>query len=309
MPRVALITGANGFVGRILAKYLRDREWQVREAVLPGQPEGPNKFACDITDIAQVRKLVSRTDGLSHVFHLAAITFVQSSSADPASTFEVNVQGTINFLECTRVLHPRARFLFVGSAAVYGHPHSIPVTEDHPLAPREPYAISKTAADQYCEYVYRAHKANVVRMRPFNHSGAGQSDQFVLSNFARQIARIERGELPPTLKVGNIDAARDFLHVDDVVRAYELAALKGKPGEAYNISCGEGRSIRDALNTLLSRSKVKIEVVQDPDRMRPVDIQEISGSYAKLEAHTGWKPEIKFDRILDDLLEYWRAQP
>ena len=267
----------------------------MREAVLPGQPEGPNKFACDITRIAQVRKLVSRTDGLSHVFHLAAITFVPSSSADPANTFEVNVQGTINLLECTRVIHP--------------HPLSIPVTEDHPLAPREPYAISKTAADQYCEYIFRANKANVVRMRPFNHSGAGQSDQFVLSNFARQIARIERGDLPPTLKVGNIDAARDFLHVDDVVRAYELAALKGKPGEAYNVSCGEGRSIRDALNTLLSRSKTKIEFVQDPERMRPVDIQEISGSYAKLQAHTGWKPQIKFDRILDDLLEYWRAQP
>ncbi|MBM3290865.1 MAG: NAD-dependent epimerase/dehydratase family protein, partial [Candidatus Hydrogenedentes bacterium] len=217
MPRVALITGANGFVGRVLSHYLRERDWQVREAVLPGQPEGPNRFACEITDIAQVRKLVSRTDHLTHVFHLAAVTFVPSSSADPASTFRVNVQGTINLLECTRVLHPKARFLFVGSAAVYGAPRAIPVTEDHPLAPREPYAISKTAADQYCEYAFRAYKANVVRMRPFNHSGAGQSDQFVLSNFAKQIARIERGDAPPVVHVGDIDAARDFLHVDDVV--------------------------------------------------------------------------------------------
>ena len=309
MSRVALITGANGFVGRILAKYLREREWLVREAVLPGQPEGPSCFACEITDIAQVRKLVSRTDGLTHVFHLAAITFVPSSSSDPAHTMQVNVQGTINLLECTRVLHPRARFVFVGSAAVYGSPRSTPVTEEHRLAPREPYAISKTAADQYCEYVHRAHKSNVVRMRPFNHSGAGQSDQFVLSNFARQIARIERGDIPPVVHVGNIDAARDFLHVDDVIRAYELAALKGTAGEAYNVSSGTGRTIREALTTLLARANVPIEIREDPARMRPVDIPEIAGSSDKLRSHTGWTPELPFERILDDLLAYWRGQP
>ena len=309
MNRVALITGANGFVGGVLSAYLRARDWQVREAVLPGQPEGPHCFACEITDMAQVRKLVSRTDNLTHVFHLAAVTFVPSSSADPAATMRVNIQGTINLLECTRVLHPRARFVFVGSAAVYGSPQSNPVTEDHPLTPREPYAISKAAADQYCEYAYRAHRANVVRMRPFNHSGAGQSDQFVLSNFARQIARIERGELPPVLNVGNIDAARDFLHVYDVVRAYEIAALKGKVGEAYNVGSGLARTIRDALDLLRARAKVPVEVTQDPDRMRPVDVPQIAGSYEKLQADTGWKPELPFERILDDLLTYWRGQP
>ncbi len=309
MSRVALITGAYGFVGRILANYLRERDWHVREAVLPGQPEGPNCFACEITDISQVRKLVSRTDGLTHVFHLAAITFVPSSSSDPATTMQVNVQGTINLLECTRVLHPRARFIFVGSAAVYGSPRTSPVTEEHPLAPREPYAISKAAADQYCEYASRAYKTNVVRMRPFNHSGAGQSDQFVLSNFARQIARIERGGVSPVIHVGNIDAARDFLHVDDVVRAYELVALKGKTGEAYNVCSGAGRTIRDTLATLLARAKVPIAIEQDASRMRSVDIPEIVGSYEKLRSQTGWQPELPFDRVLDDLLEYWRAQP
>ncbi|NUM55116.1 MAG: GDP-mannose 4,6-dehydratase [Candidatus Hydrogenedentes bacterium] len=309
MPRVALITGANGFVGGILAKYLRGREWHVREAVMPGQPEGPNRFACEITDMAQVRKLISRTDGLSHVFHLAAVTFVPSSSADPGATMQVNVQGTINLLECTRVIHPRARFVFVGSAAVYGAPRSVPVTEDHPLVPREPYAISKAAADFYCEYAYRANRANVVRMRPFNHSGAGQSDHFVLSNFARQVARIERGEQPPVLHVGNIDAARDFLHVDDVIRAYELAALTGRPGEVYNVCSGIGRTIRAALETLLARATVPIEVKQDATRMRPVDVPEISGSYEKLKAQTGWTPELPFERVLDDLLGYWRNAP
>lgn len=309
MPRVALITGANGFVGKILAHYLRERNWLVREAVLPGQPEGPHCFACDVTDLSQVRKLVSRTDGLTHVFHLAAITFVPSSSANPAATIQVNVQGTINLLECTRVLHPRARFIFVGSAAVYGTPRTTPVTEDHRLAPREPYAISKAAADHYCEYAARAYKANVVRMRPFNHSGAGQSDQFVLSNFARQAARIERGEVPPVIKVGNIDAARDFLHVGDVVRAYELAALKGKVGEAYNVSSGTGRTIRSALAALLSRVKVPVRIEHDKSRMRSVDVAEIVGSYEKLNKHTGWRPELPFENVLEDLLAYWRAQP
>ncbi|HRK33350.1 MAG TPA: GDP-mannose 4,6-dehydratase [Candidatus Hydrogenedentes bacterium] len=309
MQRVALITGAQGFVGRVLSSYLRQNGWLVRESVMPGQQEGPNCFACDITDLAQVRKLVGRTDGLSHVFHLAAVTFVPASSIDPAATFEVNVQGTINLVESTRALHPRARFVFVGSAAVYGSPRVSPVNEEHRLAPREPYAISKCAADQYCDYVARAHKTEVLRMRPFNHSGAGQSDQFVLSNFARQIARIERGEIPPVLEVGNIDAARDFLHVDDVVRAYEVAALRGRSGEAYNVASGQAVTIRQALETLLARSSAKIEVRQDENRMRAVDVSRIEGSYTKLELDTGWRPSIPFETILEDLLAYWRQHP
>lgn len=308
MPRVALITGAQGFVGRVLSKHLRDNDWLVRESVMPGQPEGPNCFACDITDAAQVRKLVGNADGLTHVFHLAAVTFVPASSADPGGTFQANVNGTINLVECTRTLQPKARFMYVGSAAVYGTPRTTPVTEDNRFAPREPYAISKAAADCYCDYASRAYKTEILRMRPFNHSGAGQSDQFVLSNFARQIARIERGAQPSVLKVGNIDAGRDFLHVEDVVRAYATAALKGKAGEAYNVCSGKAITIREALDALLAKSSAKIEVVQDASRMRSSEVSSITGSYKKLQADTGWKPALPFEHVLDDLLAYWRGQ-
>lgn len=309
MPNVALITGARGFVGRVLSRHLQSRGWQVREAVMPGQSEGPNCFACDIAELSQVRKLIERADDLTHVFHLAAVTFVPASSADPAHTMRVNLQGTINLVECTRVLRPKTRIIYVGSAAVYGAPRISPVTEEHRLAPRDPYAISKAAADQYCEYASRAYKTPIVRMRPFNHSGPGQSDQFVLSNFARQIARIERGEAPPVIRVGNIDAARDFLHVDDVVRAYEMAASSGVPGQAYNVSSGVSRTIRSALEALLSRAAVSVAVEPDPERMRSVDVSNIAGSFSKLKADTAWEPAIPFERVLDDLLEYWRAQP
>ncbi|MDZ4859767.1 MAG: GDP-mannose 4,6-dehydratase [Candidatus Hydrogenedentes bacterium] len=309
MPRVALITGAQGFVGRVLSARLKEDGWLVRESVMPGQPEGPGSFACDITDLAQVRKLVGNSDGLTHVFHLAAVTFVPASSADPGGTFEVNVNGTINLVECTRALQPKARFLFIGSAAVYGTPRITPVLETHRFAPREPYAISKAAADCYCDYAARAYPIEILRMRPFNHSGAGQSDQFVLSNFARQIARIERGAQPPVLKVGNIDAGRDFLHVEDVVRAYAEAALRGKAGEAYNVCSGKAITIRAALDALLAKSPAKIEVVRESTRLRSSEVSTISGSYEKLQADTGWKPTLLFERVLDDLLAYWRGQP
>jgi GDP-4-dehydro-6-deoxy-D-mannose reductase len=306
MEHVALITGANGFVGRVLSAHLASQNWRVLESVIPGVENKAGQLPCDITSKEQVTQLMEQARGVTHVFHLAAITFVPLSSAHPAETMAVNVLGTVNLLHAMLVHHPKARFVFVGSAAIYGAPQWLPVTEDHPLAPREPYAISKTAADAYCEYAARALGADVVRLRPFNHSGAGQSDRFVLSNFARQIVEIERGNKPPILRVGNLDASRDFLHVNDVVRAYELAALGGTAGDAYNVCSGRGTVIRDALGALLRRAQVSITVETDPDRLRPLDIPEVWGTHERLTNAVAWRPETPFETVLDDLMAYWR---
>ena len=191
---------------------------------------------------------------------------------------------------------------------MYGPPTELPIREEHPLNPQNPYAISKAAADSYCAYYHKSTGYAVVRMRPFNHSGPGQSDQFVLSSFARQIARAEAGLSEPIVRVGNLDARRDFLHVDDVVRAYELAALEGIPGEAYNIASGKAVSIRDALQMLLGMATTELAVEPASERLRPVEVPEISGSAEKLESATGWQPQKTVETLLADVLDYWRAR-
>jgi GDP-D-mannose dehydratase len=181
-----------------------------------------------------------------------------------------------------------------------------PRAEDHPLAPTEPYGISKAAADAYCRYAHRALGIDIIAARPFNHSGPGQSDSFVISSFARQIAEIEKGERDNVLRTGNLTARRDFSHVDDVIDAYVKLAENGKPGEAYNICAANSYSAGDVLEGLRARSNAGVDVQPDPERMRPVDIPEVVGSHDKLTQDTGWQPQRDFDTLLDDVLEYWR---
>lgn len=304
----ALVTGAEGFVGQTLCAHLSAHGWEVRGSVLRDPPPG-RYFACDITDRVEVERMMTWASGVTHVFHLAALTFVPDSLQDPALAMTANLVGTIHLASAMKTHLPNARLIYVGSADAYGAPETLPVSEDHPLRPDNPYSISKAAADQYCGYLCKASPADIVRMRPFNHSGPGQLDRFVLSNFARQIAVIEAGNAEPVLRVGNLSAARDFSHVSDVVRAYELAALHGRPGEVYNVCSGQSRTIQAALDTLLSLSKTPIRVEVDEARLRPVDVKDIRGTHEKLTAHTGWKPKIPFEMLLADLLGYWRSRP
>lgn len=304
MKNRALITGASGFVGTLFCQYLEQREWEV---VRGGDLHGENTIHCDMSDAAQVRAMLETAGPLSHVFHLAAMTFVPDANASPAKAMQVNLIGTIHLVEAMRACVPGARLVFIGSAEAYGPPQFLPMEETHPLAPQNPYAISKAAADQYCGFLAKSRQLDVVRMRPFNHSGPGQGDQFVLSSFARQVAEIEAGHSEPVIRVGDLTAARDFSHVQDVLRAYELAALKGRSGEAYNVCSGQARPIQAALDRLLAISSVRVDIVQDPARMRPVDVPRVEGSYQKLEADTGWRPQISFETLLQDLLISWRA--
>ena len=302
----ALITGAGGFAGNALDAHLRASGWETLRCDLRA-PEGIDGWlACDVSRADEADRLLAWAGPVTHVFHLAAVTFVPDSAHDPARTFEVNLLGTIHLTSAVRRHAPAARFVNVASSEVYGHPQFLPMTEEHPLNPANPYAISKAAADLYCACLHHAGELDVIRLRPFNHSGPGQSDRFVLSSFARQIARIEAGRLEPVLRVGNLDAARDFLHVKDVVRAYELAASRGVSGEAYNICSGAAVSVREALDRLLLLSKADIRIETDPNRVRPVDVLDSRGSHAKLTAQTGWQPQVPFDDLLTELLQYWR---
>ncbi len=299
----ALITGGAGFVGCVLHDYLARQGW---ETVRCDCREAPGVLACDITDAARVEEVFQQAGEITHVFHLAAIAFVPMANQDPAAAMNVNLIGTIHVADALQKHAPNARLIYTASSEVYGPPLSLPITEAHPLNPVNPYAISKAAADLYCAYLHKAQKAEVLRVRPFNHAGAGQSEPFVLSSFAKQIAAIEAGLTAPIVKVGNLRAARDFLHVKDVVRAYELIALRGRAGEAYNVCSGTAHGIQEALSVLIKMSPRSIVVDEDPQRFRPVDVPEITGAHTKLTADTGWTPSIPFNDILSDVLNGWR---
>lgn len=304
MNRCALVTGAGGFVGTRLTRHLEAQGWSV---VRSGYPAVEGMLPCDFQEAEAVRALVAGAGEVTHVFHLAAIAFVPDAERDPVRAMDVNLNGTIRLCSALREFSSPPRLVFIGSSEIYGPPLSLPMTEDHPVSPANVYAISKAAADQYCAHLSRTHALDIVRMRPFNHAGPGQSDSYVLSSFARQIAEIEEGLRPPVLETGNLEAARDFLHVDDVLRAYEAAALHVPSGGAFNVCSGQSHRIQFALDQLLALSKVAIEVRHDPARMRPSDVPDVYGSAAKLNAMTGWRPEISFDTLLVDLLDYWRA--
>lgn len=305
-PR-ALITGCEGFVGTALTAHLASADWDVVGCGLAIDRDTPFRFRCDFRSADSIREAISRAVGVTHVFHLAAMTFVPDTDKDPLAAYDTNLDGTIRLIETMQTLAPAARLVFVGSSEAYGVPQFLPITEDHPLAPANPYAIGKAAADLHCAWAYRVTGADIVRVRPFNHTGPGQSDRFALPSFARQIAEIECGLREPVLRVGNLDGARDFSHVTDMLRAYERIALDGKPGAAYNVCSGHSVSLKSALDEMLGMAHARIGVTADPERYRPNEVPEICGSHAALSSATGWRPEKSFRNLLEDILGYWRA--
>lgn len=313
MKHRALITGCAGFVGRRLWRHLADEGWDVRGcdreialAAGAGPWDALEVSACDIASAESVDGLLEWAGPVTHVFHLAAMTFVPDAMNSPLVSFNANLLGTVALADAARARIPDARFVFVGSSEVYGPPRYLPQDEQHPLNPGNPYAISKAAADQYCDYAHKAFGQDIVRLRPFNHSGPGQSPAFVLSSFARQIAHIERGLREPVLRVGNLDVARDFSHVDDIVRAYALAALGAASGEAYNVCSGEARPLRYIVERFIAHARTPVRVETDPARLRPVDNPEVRGCHDKLTKAVGWQPARALDELLDNLMAYWR---
>jgi len=306
-----LVTGAAGFVGRRLCSELSSRGWEVIgadvESAKPA-PECAAWTACDVTSPQDVSRMFTGLPPVTHVFHLAAVTFVPEAEKRADSARKVNIEGTRLVAETLLDSNPSARLVYVSSADVYGPPQFLPVDETHPIQPRNVYAETKVEAEAVVRELNECHNLNAVTLRPFNHSGPGQSDRFVLSSFAHQTALAEAGLQPPVIRVGNLDAARDFSHVDDIVCAYELAAQKGLPGETYNLCSGRSVPIRHALEGLTGMAKMKVGVETDPARLRPVQAPEVRGSHEKFTSATGWRPEIPFGRLLHDLLSYWRLQ-
>lgn len=303
-----LVTGAEGFVGRHLCAQLATAGYEIIAGVGHMNSAIPGSRHFDLCEAASVERLVKDAGALTAVVHLAAITFVPDAERSPSSVMDVNLLGTIRLLDAIRRHAPAARALIVGSSEAYGPPQFLPVTESHALCPANPYAISKAAADHYGAYMHAAAGLDVVRARPFNHSGPGQADAFVLSSFAKQIAEIEAGRREPVLHVGNLDVARDFSHVTDVVKAYQGLLKDGRAGEAYNVCSGDSVRLSDVLDRFLALTSTRIEIQTDPERLRKVDILDVRGSHAKLTADTGWQPRIPFDQILRDLLDYWRGR-
>ena len=312
----ALITGAGGFVGGHLCAYLlAHTDWELTGTVYPRPVEARplesrlRLVHADLRDPEAVHTLVDEVQP-DYIFHLAAQSFVPTSFADPWDTLENNIRAELNLLEAARWSGREVWVLVVGSNEEYGAPQpgELPQTEESPLRPNNPYAVSKVAQDFLGLQYYLAYGLAVVRVRPFNHTGPGQSPRFVVPAFAGQIARIEAGLQEPVLKVGNLDAARDFTDVRDIVRAYHLAVTRGEPGEVYNLASGRPQSVRGLLETLLSYSQVEIRVERDPARYRPVDTPVVYGSAEKFRRQTGWEPRIPFEQTLRDTLEYWREQ-
>ncbi|MBN1179161.1 MAG: GDP-mannose 4,6-dehydratase [Anaerolineae bacterium] len=313
----ALITGAGGFVGDHLCSYLlAHTDWAILGTVYPNPVDAPHPHprlhlsSLDLRNRTEVERTLVEWQP-DAIFHLAALSSVPASFKAPWETLENNIRAQLNVLEAARRLSSCPRVLIVGSNEEYGKPHpdELPITEETPLRPQNPYAVSKVAQDFLGLQYHLTYGIEVVRLRPFNHTGPGQSDQFVVPAFASQIARIERGEQLPIVRVGNLNVARDFSDVRDIVRAYYLAVTQGEPGEVYNLSAGQPRSIKDILDALLSLSTVKIEVEIDPDRYRPSDTPVAYGSSAKFRARTGWEPQIPFDQTIHDVLNDWRHRP
>jgi len=315
----ALITGITGFAGSHLADYLLadqpevevfgTRRWRSRTENIEHLGERVNLIECDLNDAAAVTSTLSsvRPD---MIFHLAAQSFVPTSWKAPAETLSTNIISQTNLFESMRALELDCKIQIAGSSEEYGLvlPDEVPITEDNPLRPLSPYAVSKVGQDLLAYQYFKSYGMKTIRTRGFNHTGPRRGEVFVTSNFAKQIASIEAGIQKPVIRVGNLDSQRDFTDVRDTVRAYWLAVQKGRPGEVYNIATGKAITIRELLERLLALSDADVELQVDPDRLRPSDVEILLGDYSKLEADTGWRPEIPLQKTLQDTLDFWRGK-
>ncbi|MGQ9626369.1 MAG: GDP-mannose 4,6-dehydratase [Anaerolineae bacterium] len=312
----AFITGIAGFAGSHLAEYLLENTDLEVYGLIHQRADNISHLREKLTLASgDARDLIFLAEILSeirpdYIFHLAAQSSVHSSWQNPWETFENNVRSQLSILQTAVDLGLEPRILVVGSNEEYGFisPEDLPLKEDSPLRPISPYGVSKVAQDFLGLQYYLGYGVHTVRVRPFNHIGPRQSERFVASAFARQIAEIEFGLKPPVLKVGNLESKRDFTDVRDVVRAYYLALKHGEPGEVYNIGSGVPRGVREILSLLLSMSEMEISIKQDPAYLRPSDVPISYCDPTKLRQQTGWKPLIPLEDSLRDTLKYWREK-
>ena len=300
----ALITGSSGFVGKYLRAEMAGHGYDVSGLDLV---PGDHTFAADLLDPAAVDALLAEIKP-EVVIHLAGQADVGKSWKIPAKTFEINVIAAVNLMEAMRKHCPESTLVLVGSSDEYGNLREagVLVSEETPVNPMTPYAISKIAQEQMGRAYARSYGLRICMTRSFNHGGAGQKPGFMIPDFASGIVRVERGEAE-AVSVGNLASKRDFTHVKDVVRAYRLIAEKGKSGEIYNVGSGITWSAGEILEKLIALASCPVPVRQDSARMRPSDTPVICCDRSKLTRDTGWEPVLGLDRILEDTLEYYRS--
>jgi len=308
-----LITGVGGFAGYHLVNLLRDKhELFGFDHKPPADVEylAPIEYRCvDINDKQAVDSFIEEAKP-EYIFHLAALSSVSQSWNSPAETYRVNFFGELNLFEAARKLKAKPKILVACSSQEYGHvaAAAMPIKEEYPLLPDSPYAVSKVCQDILGLQYYLGYQLPVVRSRSFNHSGPAQTEAFVCSDFAKQIAEIEAGIREPRIMVGNLEAKRDFSDVRDVVRAYWMLAENGSAGQAYNVCSGRAYSAGEILAKLLALSDEKITFAVDPAKNRPSDIPILLGDNHKIGVDVGWRPEISLDETLADLLSWWRER-
>ena len=314
-----LITGVTGFAGSHLADLCLMKKdvdlygiirWRSRTENIEHIWDKIKLLECDLRDATSTRDAIEEVKP-DYIFHLAAQSFVPTSWRAPTESLVTNIIGQLNVFEAVRKINLRCRIQVACSSEEYGmvYPNETPIKETNPLRPLSPYGVSKVGQDMLAYQYFMSYRMDVVRTRGFNHTGPRRPAIFVASDFAKQLVDIGRGLQPPVIKVGNLEAFRDFTDVRDIVRGYWLALEKGKPGEVYNLCSGRAYRIGDVLDMLVSMAGLKVEVRQEEARMRPSDVPRLEGDNSKFIADTGWKPAIPFERTLADLIEFWRQNP
>jgi GDP-4-dehydro-6-deoxy-D-mannose reductase len=319
----ALVTGVAGFAGSHLAELLISQGVEVCGLVIPGgsvenlggilrDRRLSGRLQLVEADIILGENLAGIVEKIrpDQVYHLAAISSVRQSLEDPAEAFQVNTVGTRNLLEAVRRVGVKPRILVVSSAEAYGDSANLgrPLREEDPLLPVSPYGASKAAAEAVASRYVREFNLEIIRVRPFPHTGPRHSPQFVFPDWARQLAEAEVGRRPPCLHVGNLDVRRDVSDVRDVVAAYIVALERGEAGAVYNICSGRVYSLREVLEALIDPTHLQVEVVPESERLRPQDLQVLAGTPQALHARTGWEATTPLRRTLEDLLSYWRSR-
>lgn len=305
------ISGATGFVGHHLLDFLSFSEYTIYGTSFPHYPSSSEKNISflDIRKEEEVFRTIKKIKP-HWIFHFAAVSNVKHSWEIRKETLETNIMGTFYLFEAIRKFSPKSRVLFVSSSDIYGDVSSGEevLKEKDPFHIMSPYAFSKVGGELLSKFYIQIEDLDIVIARPFPHTGPGQSSDFVCSDWARQIAQIERGVVKPVIKVGNLKVKRDFTDVRDVVRAYFLLMQKGKRGEIYNVCSGKAVFLQRILDLLLSFSSPEIAVQTDSRKFRKADISLLVGSNQKIKSDTSWKPEIPLEKTLFDLWEYWRKK-
>jgi len=295
LTKKLLLIGGTGFVG----SHIRAMPHSPYFCVGTGQE-------LDVRNTERLKDFIL-SERPDYVVHLAAITTVGESFSNPQETYNINFGGTLNVLTALREARFKGRMLYVGSSDVYGSisEFELPVSEDRPLRPRSPYAVSKVAAEALCYQWSQTENFEIICARPFNHIGPGQSERFAIADFARQISAIRLGLSEPIIHVGDIDTTRDFTDVRDVIDAYFLLLECGCNGEIYNVCSGIERSMRSLIKRTCELAEVRVELRTDVARFRPSEQRRVRGCNTKLVAHTGWQPKYSLDQTLSEILSFW----